>query len=94
MSTVKRQKKVPQRKCIVCGVRDEKKALIRIVKNKEGDIFVDPTWKANGRGAYICNDIACLEKAVKTSALDRAFKMKVPESAYEDIKREIQKIDE
>lgn len=46
-------KKVPQRKCIACQERDSKKGLIRIVKNKEGEIFLDPTGKANGRGAYI-----------------------------------------
>ena len=56
-------KKVPQRKCIACQDRDNKKELIRIVKNKEGHIFLDKTGKANGRGAYICNCSECLKKA-------------------------------
>ena len=68
-------KKVPQRKCIACQERDFKKGLMRIVKNKESQIFLDPTGKANGRGAYICKDAECLKKAIKSKALNRAFKM-------------------
>ena len=51
---MQKQKKVPQRKCIVCQTRDAKKGLIRVVKNKENEIFIDPTGRANGRGAYVC----------------------------------------
>ena len=70
-----KQKKVPQRKCVVCNDRDSKRSLLRIVKTKEGEIFLDLTGKANGRGAYICASAECIEKAVKTRALNRAFKM-------------------
>lgn len=82
-------KKVPQRKCIACQDRDNKKELIRIVKNKEGQIFLDKTGKANGRGAYICNCSECLKKAIKSKALSRAFKMEVPEEVYESLMKEI-----
>jgi uncharacterized protein len=82
-------KKVPQRKCIACQDRDNKKELIRIVKNKEGQIFLDKTGKANGRGAYICNCSECLKKAIKSKALSRAFKMEVPEKVYESLMKEI-----
>ena len=54
---MQKTKKVPQRKCIACQERDSKKGLIRIVKNKEGQIFLDPIGKANGRGAYIGNKV-------------------------------------
>ena len=64
---MKKIKKVPQRKCIACQDRDNKKELIRIVKNKEGEIFIDLTGKANGRGAYICKDCECLKKAIKST---------------------------
>ena len=83
-------KKVPQRKCIACQDRDNKKELIRIVKNKEGQIFLDKTGKANGRGAYICNCSECLRKAIKTNALSRAFKIEIPEDIYESLIKEIE----
>lgn len=82
-------KKVPQRKCIACQDRDNKKELIRIVKNKEGHIFLDKTGKANGRGAYICNCSECLKKAIKSKALSRAFKVEVPDEVYESLMKEI-----
>ena len=83
---MKKIKKVPQRKCIACQDRDNKKELIRIVKNKEGEIFIDLTGKANGRGAYICKDCEC----IKSKALNRAFKMEVPDEVYEKLLLEMQ----
>lgn len=82
-------KKVPQRKCIACQDRDNKKELIRIVKNKEGQISLDKTGRANGRGAYICNSKECLQKAIKSKALNRAFKIEVPDEVYEVLMKEI-----
>lgn len=82
-------KKVPQRKCIACQDKDNKKELIRIVKNKEGQIFLDKTGRANGRGAYICGSKICLEKAIKSKALNRAFKIEVPNEVYEGLMKEI-----
>ena len=55
-------KKIPLRKCVVTQERLPKKDLLRIVKNNEGEVFVDLSYKANGRGAYIKNDIEVLEK--------------------------------
>lgn len=86
---MQKQKKIPQRKCIACQDRDAKRDLLRIVKNKEGQIFLDKTGKANGRGAYICNCVECLNKAIKSKALSRAFKMEVPEEVYESLRKEI-----
>lgn len=82
-------KKVPQRKCIACQDRDNKKELIRVVKNKEGQISLDKTGRANGRGAYICNSKECLQKAIKSKALNRAFKIEVPDDVYEVLMKEI-----
>lgn len=84
-------KKVPQRKCIACQERDSKKGLMRIVKNKEGQIFLDETGKANGRGAYICKSSECLKKAIKSKALNRAFKTEVPDEVYENLLKELEK---
>ena len=86
---MQKQKKIPQRKCIACQDRDAKRDLVRIVKNKEGQIFLDKTGKANGRGAYICNCVECLNKAIKSKALSRAFKMEVHEEVYESLRKEI-----
>lgn len=86
-------KKVPQRKCIVCSDRTDKKKLMRIVKNKDGEIFIDPTFKANGRGAYICESMECLEKAIKAKALNRAFKMEIGQEVYGGLKEELEKIE-
>ncbi|WP_099187182.1 RNase P modulator RnpM [Tepidibacter mesophilus] len=88
------QKKIPQRKCISCQDRNSKKTLIRIVKNKDGEIFVDNTGKANGRGAYICASKECLEKAMKTRALNRAFKLEIPENVYNALSEEIKKYEQ
>ena len=78
-------KNLPKRTCIGCGEKRNKKELIRIVKNKEGDIFIDKTGKANGRGAYICNNIECLQKAIKSKKLERTFEMKINNEIYETL---------
>lgn len=80
---------MPERTCIGCNQVKLKKDLIRIVKNKEGQIFIDKTGRANGRGAYICNNIECLEKAVKTKRLERAFQTPIESSIYEGLRGEM-----
>lgn len=77
-----RKKKIPLRKCISCGESKEKRELIRIVKNKEGEIKVDLTGKANGRGAYICNNKNCLEKLKKSNKLAKALNTSIPNDIY------------
>ncbi len=71
-------KKQVLRKCIVCGQMIEKKDLIRIVKNKENEVFIDDTGKANGRGAYVCKSDTCKEKIkAKKNIISNVFKMNV-----------------
>lgn len=77
---------MPKRTCIGCNEVKLKKELIRIVKNKEGQIFIDKVGKANGRGAYICDNIECLEKAIKTKRLERTFEMSIDSKLYEELK--------
>ncbi len=79
-------KKIPKRTCIGCNENKEKKELIRIVKNKDGNIFIDTTGKANGRGAYLCNNKECLEKAIKTKRLERTFETTIDENIYKELK--------
>ena len=62
-------KKVPMRKCIVTGEILEKNQLIRVVRNKEGEVFIDPTGKMNGRGAYLKKDLEVIKKCQKNKTL-------------------------
>ena len=82
------EKKEPIRMCAVCRNHFDKKELVRVVKNRSGQIFVDKTFKAEGRGAYVCTNAQCLEKMEKTKALNRAFKCDVPTHIYSEIKGE------
>ena len=75
-------KNLPKRTCIGCNEIKLKKELIRIVKNKEGQISLDKTGKANGRGAYICDNIECLEK-------ERNFETKISEDIYNELRQTI-----
>ncbi|MDO5713468.1 MAG: YlxR family protein [Tissierellia bacterium] len=88
---MKKVKKIPMRKCVGCQENKSKKELIRIVKNKEGEIFVDQTGKANGRGAYICLDIQCFEKAKKSNSLQRALGAKISEETFQTLKDTLNK---
>ena len=78
------------RMCIVCRGQSDKKTLLRIVKNKNGEIFVDKTGKANGRGAYVCKTKECYEKLCKQKCLNKAFKCDVLEEVYTKIGEEFE----
>ena len=79
-------KSLPQRSCIGCNTKKDKKDLIRIVKNKDGNISIGKTGKANGRGAYICNNVECLEKAIKSKRLEKTFEEKIDNEIYENLR--------
>ena len=78
-----------QRMCIACRQMFDKKDLTRVVKNKEGQIFVDSSGKANGRGAYVCTNQSCLEKLKKQKILNKAFKCMVEEKIYKQLEEEL-----
>ena len=78
-------KKVPLRKCVVTQERLPKRDLLRIVKNNEGEVFVDLSSKANGRGAYIKKDVAVLDMAMKNKNLERALECEIPANVYDRI---------
>lgn len=79
-------KQMPQRTCVGCMQKKDKKDLIRIVKNKENEIFVDKTGKKEGRGIYICDNQECLEKAIKTKKIEKTFETKISEEIYNDLR--------
>ena len=74
------KKNMPQRTCMGCNTKKDKKELIRIVKNK------DKTGKQEGRGAYICHNIKCFEKVTKSKRLEKALETKITEEIYEDLR--------
>ncbi|GAA0612223.1 glucose-induced regulator RulR [Virgibacillus siamensis] len=80
-----KKKKVPERKCIVTNEMKPKKDLIRIVRNKEGDVFVDPTGKKNGRGAYLSSDRNVIEKARKTGILSRQLNAEIDMTIFDEL---------
>ena len=83
------KRKIPTRMCLGCHEMKPKAELCRVVKDKENNIFLDLTGKANGRGAYICKDIKCLQKARKSKAINRAFSLEVPEEIYDRMEAEL-----
>ena len=86
MSTM--NKKIPMRQCIGCGEAKSKKEMMRILHTPEGAFVLDVTGKKNGRGAYLCKNKECLEKAIKTKGLERSFKMSIPAEVYAQLKEE------
>jgi len=87
------QKKIPTRLCLGCREMKPKKELIRVVRSPEGEVSLDFTGKKPGRGAYICHDINCLNKAVKTKALSRAFAMEIPQGILDTLKEQMEDSD-
>lgn len=83
------KRKVPLRKCTGCQQMKEKKELIRVVRVSDKDYAIDLTGKMSGRGAYVCKNIECLEKAFKTKGLERSFKSAIPKYIYEKLKSEL-----
>ena len=80
------EKKQPQRTCMGCSTKKDKKDLIRIVKNKENQIKIDKTGKQEGRGAYLCNDTQCLEKVIKSKRLEKVLEIKIEKEIYENLR--------
>lgn len=83
------ERKVPMRMCTGCGEMKPKRELVRVVKNKEGEIFLDLTGKKAGRGAYVCKDAECLKKARKARRLEKAFSCQIPDAVYETMEEEL-----
>ena len=79
-------KKPPERTCMGCNVKKAKKEFIRIVKTKDGEIDIDRAGKIQGRGAYICDNIECLEKLIKSKRLEKVFETKISEEIYEKLR--------
>ena len=88
-----RPKHVPQRTCIACRRADAKRGLMRLVRDADGRVTLDPTGKRAGRGAYLCHDSACWDQALRRHGLERALRVEtlLPEdrAALEQIARDL-----
>ena len=83
-------KKIPQRQCVGCREMKDKKSLLRVVKSPEGTVSLDFGGKKPGRGAYVCPDSACLKKARKSRALERAFELTIPDEVYDALEQQME----
>lgn len=81
-----KNRKVPERKCIATNEMKQKKDLIRVVRNKEGEVSVDPTGKKNGRGAYVSLDLKAIEKVEKENILEKHLNHAIPPQIYEELR--------
>ena len=82
-------KKIPMRSCVVTGEKLPKKELIRVVRTPEGNVIVDESGKANGRGAYLKKSIETFEKAEKSKILNKKLEVEFPSSIYEELKNKV-----
>ena len=82
-------KKIPMRQCVGCREMKPKRELIRVVRSPEGQVSLDFRGKSPGRGAYVCPDPACLAKARKSRALERAFETAIPAEVYDQLERQM-----
>ncbi|CDC71095.1 MAG: YlxR family protein [Firmicutes bacterium] len=82
-----KEKKIPERRCVGCGISFPKKDLIRVVRLPDGGAELDPTGKKAGRGAYICRSAECLKKARKAKRLERNLEVTISDEVYEELER-------
>ena len=83
------ERKVPMRLCTGCGEMKPKKELIRVLKAEDDSFQIDVTGKKNGRGAYICKSLECLDKACKNRGLERSLKTGIPKEIKENLLKEL-----
>lgn len=87
------QKKVPMRMCVGCREMKPKRELVRVAANSAGEVAVDPTGKAPGRGAYICRSAECLKRAVKSRALERALTKSIDKAVFDALEKSVSELD-
>ena len=83
-------KKIPQRQCMGCRERKNKRDMIRVVRGTDGTVSLDFSGKAPGRGAYLCPDPECLKKAIRSKALSRSLETEIPQEVYDRLEKEME----
>lgn len=87
-------KKIPERKCLGCNIRRPKNELIRVVRLQDGSVTLDKTGKVSGRGAYICPDIKCYNKARKAKRFETNLEIEIPAEIYEALAAQFEQSEE
>ncbi len=82
-------KKIPERKCLGCGAKKQKNQLVRVVRTKDGSVTLDKTGKVSGRGAYICPDINCYNKARKAKRFENNLEIAIPDTVYDSLAQQL-----
>lgn len=82
-------KKIPMRQCLGCNEHKQKRELLRVVRDPEGNISLDFTGKKSGRGAYICKSVKCLSRAVKSKRIEKNLGVAIPDEVYEKMESEL-----
>ena len=85
----KKAKKIPMRQCMGCNEHKPKPELLRVVRSPEGAVALDFTGKKSGRGAYICREVKCLQKARRSHRLERVLECEIPDAVYDEMEREL-----
>jgi uncharacterized protein len=86
---VPKVRRIPQRQCVACGQVRAKRDLVRVVRTPGGEVQIDRTGKVSGRGAYVCPDPACVDRAVRTGRLAGALERAVAEELAERLREAI-----
>ena len=84
-----KRRKTPMRMCLGCREMKPKRELMRVVKDREGKICIDFTGKKPGRGAYICREVSCFQKAKKGKSIEKAFETSIGEEIYDELKEQL-----
>ena len=84
-----KEKKVPERRCVGCGATFPKSTLIRVVRTPEGEVKLDPTGRANGRGAYVCKNAECFRLARKKNRISTNLSASISDETLDALEREI-----
>ena len=84
------QKKIPQRQCMGCRERKPKRDMIRVVRGTDGVVLLDFSGKVNGRGAYVCPDMQCLQKCRKSRSLERCLEVAISQEVYDRLEKEME----
>ncbi len=80
-------KKIPMRSCIVTREKLSKQELIRVVRTPEGNVIVDLSGKANGRGAYLKKDKEVFNKAKQNKVLNKILEIDIKEEVYDELNK-------
>lgn len=84
-----KQKKIPERQCLGCNAHRPKRELIRVLRAPDGTVSLDFNGRASGRGAYICPDVRCFQRARKSRRIEHSLGCPISEQLYDELEREI-----